>query len=476
MSLLKTPGMANLALPRSGMQEPEVEVTPGHEEEKKGTEFDQLDMNRMGKRQETRRNFRFLSIFGFTMVLMATWEAQFSVSFFIILNGGTAGAVWVYIGAFVGFTAAIASMAEMGSMAPTTGGQYHWVSEFAPKSAQRILSYIVGWLCVLGWQVGNTSIAYLGGTIIQGLITLNRPDYTPQPWQGVLLTWAVLTFSMVFNTFFASKLPLLEGIVLVLHVVGFFAILIPLWVLADMPKPASEVFFTFSDGGGWGNQGLSCLVGLLSPVFSFIGPDSATHMSEELKDASRTLPQAMIWTALINGALGFAAICTFVMSIGDLEEVLATPTRYPFIQVFYNATLSNVGTSVMVALFITMIVFGCLTNFATSSRQLWAFARDNGMPFSGWLSTVRPGWDIPLNALIFTYGFAMLLTLIALGSDVALNVITSLTTGALVSSYIVSISCLIIKRARNEPFLPRRWTLGKLGMPVNIFSVLFLCL
>lgn len=55
------------------------------------------------------------------MVLMATWEAQFTVSFFALINGGTAGAVWVYIGAFVGFVAAIASMAEMASMAPTTG-------------------------------------------------------------------------------------------------------------------------------------------------------------------------------------------------------------------------------------------------------------------------------------------------------------------------------------------------------------------
>lgn len=44
--------------------------------EKKGTQHDQRDMYRMGKVQELRRNFRFLSIFGFTMVLMATWEAQ----------------------------------------------------------------------------------------------------------------------------------------------------------------------------------------------------------------------------------------------------------------------------------------------------------------------------------------------------------------------------------------------------------------
>lgn len=36
--------------------------------------------------------------------------------------------------------------------APTTGGQYHWVSEFAPREHQKFLSYLMGWLCVLGWQ------------------------------------------------------------------------------------------------------------------------------------------------------------------------------------------------------------------------------------------------------------------------------------------------------------------------------------
>ena len=81
-----------------------------------------------------------------------------------------------------------------------------------------------------------------------------------------------------------------------------------------------------------------------------------------------------------------------------------------------------------------------------------------------------------MNAIIFSYVFAMLLSLINLGSAVALNIITSLGTGALLSSYIVSISCIIIKRIRKEPFLPRQWSLGKFGMPINVFSVLFLTL
>lgn len=42
--------------------------------EKKGTANDQKDMLRMGKQQELRRNFGLVSIFGYSMILMATWE------------------------------------------------------------------------------------------------------------------------------------------------------------------------------------------------------------------------------------------------------------------------------------------------------------------------------------------------------------------------------------------------------------------
>jgi len=70
----------------------------------------------------------------------------------------------------------------------------------------------------------------------------------------------------------------------------------------------------------------------------------------------------------------------------------------------------------------------------------------------------------------------MLLSLINLGSEVALNIVTSLGTGALLSSYIVSVSCIVLKRLRGEPLLPRRWSLGKWGLPINIVSVLFMTL
>src|SRR4051794_25980803 len=71
--------------------------------EKEGTTADQRDMQRMGKRQETRRNFRQITILGFTMVLLATWETQLATAVIALGNGGTAGLVWAYLIVMVGF-------------------------------------------------------------------------------------------------------------------------------------------------------------------------------------------------------------------------------------------------------------------------------------------------------------------------------------------------------------------------------------
>lgn len=122
----------------------------------------------------------------------------------------------------------------------------------------------------MGWQTGIASISFLAGTQIQGLLVLNDSTYGYERWHGTLLVIAIASFSIIFNTVAAKQLPMVEGLVLILHVFGFFAILIPLWVLAPR-NSASMVFTQFSDNGGWGNVGLACLIGLLSPTYTLLG-------------------------------------------------------------------------------------------------------------------------------------------------------------------------------------------------------------
>jgi len=68
--------------------------------------------------------------------------------------------------------------------------------------------------------------------------------------QGTLMTMAVGAFAISFNAFAAKHLPLFEGIILVMFLIGFFVIIIPLWVLAPRAS-VGDVFGKFENWGGW---------------------------------------------------------------------------------------------------------------------------------------------------------------------------------------------------------------------------------
>ena len=219
-----------------------------------------------------------------------------------------------------------------------------------------------GWVSVLGWQIGLASLTFIVGTVIQGLIVLNNPHtYIFERWHGTLLVWAIIAFCIIFNSFLAVKLPMVEGTVLIIHVVGFFAVLIPLWTLA--PRLSKEEVFTqVTNLGGWPTGGLSFMVGLLTPVYTLLGADSAVHMAEEIKDASVTLPRAIMTSAAVNGSLGWIMTITFCFCLGNLYEVIASKTKYPFIQVFYDATQNKAAASVLTAIIIVNV---CTMSVAT---------------------------------------------------------------------------------------------------------------
>lgn len=106
---------------------------------------------------------------------------------------------------------------------------------------------------------------------------LNDESYVPQRWHGTLLVIAVVAFCIIFNTSLAKKLPLVEGFILLVHVIGLFAIVVPLWVLAPR-NDARTALLTFSNGGNWPTMGVAFMIGLLTSLGSMMGFDCAVHM------------------------------------------------------------------------------------------------------------------------------------------------------------------------------------------------------
>lgn len=274
-------------------------------------------------------------------------------------------------------------------MAPTSGGQYHWVSMLAPRSSQKLLSYIAGWLTVTGWQAFFASGAFLNATMIQGLITLTNPEYMPPKnnWHGTLIYWGIVLFCVTINIGATWLLPKFEGVILILHVLGFFGIMIPLLTLGPHVS-AADVFEVWVNAGGWQTQGLSFCVGVMGSVFAFIGGDGAIHMSEEIQNAAVVVPRSIMAGILINGSLGFGMVLTVLFRAGSIDDALAENPMYPFMAIFHNAVGSVGGASVMASL--VMILGACATvsALASASRVLWAFSRDRGVPGWGVVSQV----------------------------------------------------------------------------------------
>lgn len=348
-------------------------------------------------------------------------------------------------------------------------------------------------MTVLAWQAAIASGAFLGGTIIQGLVILNNDDYVPQQWHGTLLIWAVLLVAVFVNTVGAIFLPIVEGALLFVHVLGFIAIFIILCYMAPRGD-INQVFTEFYNGGNWPTQGLSFMVGLIGLVFAFVGADAAVHMSEEITRANVNVPRSIVTSVCVNGLMGLCVLLATLFGIGDVDAALTTATGYPFIEIFQQATGNNAGGIGMSAIIVVMVLAATIGFVATSSRMIWAFARDQGLPFSGFLGKVHQGTSIPLRAVLVTTVIAILLALINLGSAVILNNIFSLSIAGFYSTYFAAIGLLLWRRLRGDIKEPHEvsetamildihsgqlawgpWRLkGWFGIAVNAFACVYL--
>ena len=89
---------------------------------------------------------------------------------------------------------------------------------------------------------------------------------------------------------------------------------------------------------------------------------------EEVEDPAITVPRSMVLTIVINGALAFGWIVALLFSIGDAETVLKTPTKYPIIEIFYQATGSTHAATLMMSAIIVVAYFATLGLLASTSR------------------------------------------------------------------------------------------------------------
>ncbi|KAK4505064.1 hypothetical protein PRZ48_003027 [Zasmidium cellare] len=242
-------------------------------------QIDENNMTRMGRKQELKRQFSPLAMIGFSLVMAVTWQATLFGTAFSLPNGGPAGAIIMYLFVVVGLTFTSLSLAEMASLAPTAGGQYHWVSELAPPSIQKQLSYIIGWAANYAWQTFLSSATHGAVSIMQGLITLYHPEFVLKPWQQALIVILLVTIMAAVNVGLLDRLPLLEFIVLGVNTLAFVAFEITMLVMGPRVS-AAQVFRNFQNLYGWPTMGGAVLAGVFAAISSLTWADSVARVAD----------------------------------------------------------------------------------------------------------------------------------------------------------------------------------------------------
>jgi amino acid transporter len=160
--------------------------------------------------------------------------------------------------------------------------------------------------------------------------------------------------------------------------------------------------------------------------------------------------------------------------------------------VFYNATQSFAASDIMVTVLIFNLAASTVGALAAASRQLWSFARNNGVPFSRFFAPVSSillqfhasayvfiqghlSHDIPLHAIFVSLTIAIILALINIGSSEVLSILLSIYNSALIASYAITISCVLLHRLQGRR-LPEhaRYSLGKWGPLINICALIYI--
>lgn len=162
-------------------------------------------------------------------------------------------------------------------------------------------------------------------------------------------------------------------------------------------------------------------------------------MCEETRSPATQVPQAMVGTIILNTICGFIFLLPLCFVLPPLEEIISDPSGQP-LPVILRSAIGNEGGAF--ALCIPIIVLGiiCGTGCTTaSSRTVWAFSRDGAIPGSKWLKQVNPKLNVPLNAMMASMAFEILLACIYFGSAAAFNAFNGAGVIFLTLSYVMPV-------------------------------------
>ncbi|MFT8362690.1 MAG: amino acid permease [Sporolactobacillus sp.] len=415
-----------------------------------------------GYKQELLRDMGGFSNFAVSFSIISILTGAVTLYGYGFNQGGPAimGVGWPLVTLFVLFIAA--AMAELTSSIPTSGAIYHWASILGGPR----WGWFTGWLNIIGQVTIVAGIDFGCAGFASALIFAN-----PTHLQTLITYAIILAMHALLNHIGINVVSKLNSFSAIYHIIGVFIIIGVLTAFG----PHHNVAYLFNASFSTATTSstpywFAFLVGLLQAQWTLTGYDASAHTSEETIDPKVRAPWGVYLSVAISGIFGFILLAFVTLSIKDPAAV-AHAGNNAFIVAIQQAVGGWFGQAMLWMITVAMWFCG-LSSITSSSRMVFAFSRDKGLPFSHIWAHVSKKFFTPNYAI-------WLVTIIAFLSAIFNNVyavITSLSVIGLYGSYFVPIFLKL--RAKFKGAWTEKddgpWSLKGWSMPVHVIACLWI--
>jgi amino acid transporter len=424
---------------------------------------DAQELSKLGYAQELFRTMGGFSNFAISFSIISILTGAVTLYGHGLRMGGPAEMAfgWPLVSIFT--LAVVMSMAELASALPTSGAMYHWSCSLGGKG----WGWFTAWFNIIGQIATIAGIDYGCALFITPLIGIDSTK------KNLLIVYAVILISHAMINHFGIRLVArLNDFSVTVHIIGVIVIVGALFLFA--PKQPLGFFFArvTSNTEGW-PYWWAFIIGLLQAMWTFTGYDASASVSEETVDPRRRAPWGMVMAVVVSSLVGYLLLIALTITIKDIPSALnakdASGNDVPAVIVILVGALGE-RVGVLFSALAAMAMWFCgLSAVTWSSRVIWAFARDDGLPGSGLWRRVSRKHLTPAPTIWLCVIAAFLA---AIYSD-AYPVVTSISTIGLYISYIIPVLLFVYLRARGRALTRGPWNLGRFSGMINVIAILW---
>ena len=384
-------------------------------------EHDKQVLHKLGYAQELSRRMGGFSNFAISfsiICILAGGISNFALAFNSTGGGGA------FVGWFVGGLFALLvsfSMGQIASAYPTAGGLYHWGSILGGK----FWGWMTAWFNLVGLIFVVSSVdVFLYVVFFKDLLlgtVLGVDVSTFTVWHQHVFVALCLITQALFNHYGIKATTLLTDLSGYLIFALTVVFIIALFAFSPVQGLDFARLFTFTNYTGDAGGGvvpatsslfLAFFFGLIYVMYTITGFDASGHTSEETHDAQVNVPKGMWTSVFYSWTFGLVMVAAFILTMPDLDAAAATGWG-SFTYVWTESRMPYALGLVLAVGFVIVNYICALAGLTSTSRMMYAFARDGGLPASKFFSHIDAKTRTPTYAIWAAIVLAFLSTLYA---------------------------------------------------------------